>query len=217
VDAVGSRRYDSRVRDEAARATRRRAVLAARELFLTRGYAATTVREIAVAAGVSEQTVYGRLGGKAAILKAVYDTVLAGDDEPVPMAERPEFLRLRDAADARTLLAAYAEVATQLNARLRPVLELVHGARAVEPDLDALARTGAAERRVGATMFARNFVDRGFARPGLDVEGVVDLVWVLNSPEVYLLQVRENELGDQDYRRWLATTLELCLTAPRAG
>jgi AcrR family transcriptional regulator len=217
VGAVGTRKYDSQVRDEAARTTRRRAVLAARELFLTRGYAATTVREIAAAAGVSEQTVYGRIGGKAAILKAVYDTVLAGDDEPVPMAERPEFRRMRDATDARSLLAAYAEVATRLNARLRPVLELVHGARAVEPDLDALARTGAAERRAGATMFARHAVERGFVRPELDVEGVVDLVWVLNSPEVYLLQVRENGLGDQGYRRWLATTLELCLAPPRAG
>lgn len=212
-----ARRYDSRVRDEAARSTRRRAVLAARELFLTRGYAATTVKEIAAAAGVSEQTVYGRIGGKAAILKAVYDTVLAGDDEPVPMAERPEFRRMRDAPDARSLLVAYAEVATQLNVRLRPVLELVHGARAVEPDLDALARTGAHERRIGTTMFARNFVERGFARPDLDVEAVVDLVWVLNSPEVYLLQVRENGRGDEEYRRWLAATLELCLVPPRAG
>lgn len=215
--AVGSRRYDSQVRDEAARTTRRRVVEAARELFLTRGYAATTVREIAAAAGVSEQTVYGRIGNKAAILKSVYDTVLAGDDEPVPMAERPEFQRMRDAADARSLLQAYAETATGLNVRLRPVLELVHGARAVEPDLDALARTGAAERRVGAQMFARHFVGRGFARPGLDADAVVDIVWVLNSPEVYLLQVRDNQRGDDEYRHWLATTLELCLAAPRDG
>jgi len=208
---VVRRKYDSQVRDDAARTTRRRVVAAARELFLTAGYSGTTVRQIAAAAGVSEQTVYGRIGNKAAILKAVYDVLLAGDDEPIPMAQRPEFQRMRDAPDAHALLVAYAHVATGLAGRLRPVLEMVHGARAVDPDLDRLARTGDAERRIGSQMFARNFVERGFARPELDADAVADLVWVLNSPEVYLLRVRELGQSDDDYQRWLASTLELCL------
>lgn len=205
------RRYDNRLRDETARTTRRRVVAAARELFLAHGYAGTTVRKIAASAGVSEQTVYARVGNKAAILKAVYDVMLAGDDEPVPMAERPEFLRMRDAPDARALLSAYAENATRMGSRMRPVLELVFGARAVEPDLDLLATTAAAERRIGTTMFARHFVGRGFARPGLDVDDVVGIVWVLNSPQVYLLQVSDNQLADDDFQRWLTITLESCL------
>jgi AcrR family transcriptional regulator len=94
---VSPRKYDSRLRDESARTTRAQVVAAARELFLAEGYAGTTVRKIAAAAGVSEQTVYTRIGNKAAILKAVYDVMLAGDDEPVPMADRPEFRRMRDA------------------------------------------------------------------------------------------------------------------------
>ena len=211
---MAARRYDNRLRDEAAQATRRRVVVAARELFLTDGYAGTTVRKIAASADVSEQTVYARLGNKAAILKAVYDVTLAGDDEPVPMVERPEVQRMRDAPDAHSLLSAYAENATRMAARLRPVLELVYGARAVEPDLDQLASTAADERRTGTMMFARHFVARGFARPGLDVDGVVDVVWVLNSPEVYLLQVREGRLGDDDFQHWLTATLEACLAAP---
>ena len=210
---MAPRKYDSQVREDAARTTRHRVVGAARDLFLTNGYAGTTVRQIAAAAGVSEQTVYGRIGNKAAILKAVYDVMLAGDDEPIPMAERPEFQRMRDAPDAGSLLAAYAQLATQISARLRPVLELVHGARAVEPDLDLLARTGAAERRIGARMFAQNFVGRGFARPGLDADTAAELVWVLNSPEVYLLRVREGQESDDEYERWLATALKLCLTS----
>jgi AcrR family transcriptional regulator len=216
---MAPRKYDSQVRDEAARTTRQRVVDAARELLLTNGYSGTTVRQIAAAAGVSEQTVYTRIGNKAAILKAVYDVMLAGDDQPIPMAERPEFQRMRDAPDGRALLSAYAAVATQMAKRLRPVLELVHGARAVEPDLDELARTGAAERRIGSRMFAENFVARGFARPGLDADAVADLVWVINSPELYLLRVRENQDSDDDYQRWLAATLELCLIArpPGAG
>jgi len=33
----------------------------------------------------------------------------------------------------------------------------------------------------------------------------------VNSPEVYLLQVRESERSTEDYQRWPAATLELCL------
>ncbi|NYF15063.1 AcrR family transcriptional regulator [Pseudoclavibacter sp. JAI123] len=212
---MSPRRYDSQVRDAAARETRHRVLEAARASFLAEGYSRTTVKAIAAAAGVSEQTVYSRIGGKAAILKAVYDTALAGDDAPIPQAERPATTRLQHAGDARTLLAEYAELATDINARLRPLLELVHGARAVEPDLDELARTGARERRFGTTMMAKHFVGAGFARPGLDEQSVLDLVWVLNSPEVYLLQVRENGLTDEQYRNWLTQTLLDSLTDRR--
>jgi hypothetical protein len=61
-------------------------------------------------------------------------------------------------------------------------------------------------------MFAQHFVARGFARPGLDVAAVVDLVWVLNSPEVFLLQVRENTRSDDAYEDWLSATLVASLT-----
>lgn len=58
------------------------------------------------------------------------------------------------------------------------------------------------------------FVASGFARPELDVDAVVDLLWVLNSPEVYLLQVRDNRLDDEAFQRWLTATMESCLVAP---
>ncbi|WP_371029663.1 hypothetical protein [Pseudoclavibacter sp. JSM 162008] len=44
---------------------------------------------------------------------------------------------------------------------------------------------------------------------------MLDLVWVLNSPEVYLLQVRENGLTDEQYRNWLTQTLLDSLTDRR--
>lgn len=208
---MAPRPYDSQVREDAARETRRRVLDAARRSFLAEGYARTTVRAIAAEAGVSEQTVYSRVGGKAAILKAVYDILLAGDDAPVPIADRPQTDRMRDAVDLLSMMEVYASGATRMHARLRPLLELVHGARAVEPDLDELARTGARERRTGTTAVARHLVARGFLRPGLDVEAVVDLVWVLNSPEVYLLHTRDHGWTDQAYEQWLVQTLVACL------
>ena len=76
----------SAARAEQVRETRRKVVAAARDLFLRRGYTGATVEAIAHRAAVSPQTVYNVIGGKAAVLKAVYDVTLAGDDEPVPKA-----------------------------------------------------------------------------------------------------------------------------------
>jgi len=176
------------------------------------GYSATTIAAIARKAGVSVQTVYAGFGGKAGLLKGAYDITLAGDDQQLPMAARPEFQRLADAANAAELLTSYAALARSIMARLRPMLPLIYGTRAVEPDLDELALTAAKERRFGARAFAENAISRGMLRAGLEQEVVTDLVWVLNAPETYLLLTRSAGLDDDDYQRWLETSLRAALT-----
>lgn len=209
---MSTRLYDNRNREEAAHATRQRVLAAARDRFVAHGYAATTIAAVARDAGVSPQTVYGRFGGKAGLLKGVYDVTLAGDDQDVPMAQRPAFRRLAEAADAEHLLEAYAALARSIMARLSPMLPLIYGARAVEPDLDELARTAAEERRFGARAFAADAVGRGFLRAGLAEGEVADLVWVLNAPETYLLLVQSAGLDDDRYEDWLRSSLRLALT-----
>src|SRR5690349_24876822 len=88
--SVNPRTYDNSRRAEQARATRRRIVDSARDLLLARGYATTTIAQVARAAGVSSETVQKGFGTKAALAKAVYDGTLVGDDERVPRRERPE-------------------------------------------------------------------------------------------------------------------------------
>lgn len=209
---MSTRRYDNRGRTDAARASRRRVLEAARDLFVTNGYARTTIAEIARAGQVSPQTVYAVFGGKAALLKGAYDITLAGDDEDVPMRDRPEFQRLARATSTDELLNGYAALARSILARLRPMLPLIYGTRAVEPDLDELALTAAQERRFGAHAFATHAVSGGYLRPGLDAEVVADLVWVLNAPETYLLLTRSGGLDDDGYQRWLEGALRVALT-----
>lgn len=211
---VDRRRYTSPARDEAARLTRARILAAARDSFLTVGYGATTIKSVAAAAGVSEQTIYTRIGNKAAVLKAVYDVEMAGDDEPVPMAQRPQFRKLREAQTLDELLASYAHLARTTAQRMRPLVELVWGIRAADPDLDQLAHTAAGERRIGAQMFAEHVAGAGLLRSDLDVDTVASLVWVLNAPEVYLLHVRDGEATDDQYERWLADALHTMLGPP---
>ena len=78
------RSYDASGRREQARARRLAVVLAARDLFEQDGFRPTTIAAIAAHAGVSAESIYKGFGTKAALAKAVFDLVIAGDGEPVP-------------------------------------------------------------------------------------------------------------------------------------
>ena len=82
-------------RAEQARATRRRITDQALELFLRQGYAATTLEQIAASAGVAVQTVYFHFGNKATVLKQIVDLLAVGDEEPLPMLDRPWVQQMR--------------------------------------------------------------------------------------------------------------------------
>src|SRR5260370_21567429 len=84
------RRYDATRRREQAAENRRRITAAAAELFAARGYAGTSLSEIAAGAGVAVQTVYAAFGTKVNLLKNAIDVSLAGDHAPVPMTSRDD-------------------------------------------------------------------------------------------------------------------------------
>src|SRR6266487_317916 len=96
--------YSSELRAAQARATRRAIVDAAARLFIAHGYGATTVDAIARAAGVSRKTVFTSVGGKIEALKLAIDWAAVGDDEPVPMLERPHVKAGQGEPDARRIL-----------------------------------------------------------------------------------------------------------------
>ena len=95
--------------------TRLVVVAAAARLFAERGWSGTSVRDVAREAGVSVETVYASVGSKARLLMRAIDVGVVGDDAPVPLAERPEFVALgqgdrtaRLEATARMLADQYA-------------------------------------------------------------------------------------------------------------
>ncbi len=68
-----------------------------------------TIAGLAREAGVSPQTVYNSVGGKGELIKAVYDLLLAGDEDPTPMSERPSFDAVVNAPDVTAYAHAYAQ------------------------------------------------------------------------------------------------------------
>jgi AcrR family transcriptional regulator len=103
VNSADPERYP--LRADRARRTHQALVTAAMELFAETGYAATTIDALAQRAGVSRATVFTSApGGKPQLLKEARDQAIAGDDEPVPIPQRPWFLDAMAQTDPRELL-----------------------------------------------------------------------------------------------------------------
>lgn len=204
---MSTRGYDNSRRAEAARLTRAKVLAAARDRFLQVGYHGTTIAALARAARVSPQTIYNTFGGKAEVLKAVYDTLLAGDDEPIAMNDRPEMIHVRTRDNAPETLRAYAAFARMLVARTGPLLGVVlaEGAGS-DAELRAFLATIDRERRFGNTGVVRHIQQR-FGLGCMDLERAVDLIWTLTSPEIADRLVRRCGWSADDYQRWLADAL----------
>jgi AcrR family transcriptional regulator len=177
-----TRPYRSALREEQARATRRRIVAAGRELFVAQGYGPTTVDAIADRAGVSRKTVFTSVGGKAAVLKLAWDWTLAGDDEPVPMAERPDLIGILGETDPDALIDRWIRFAVEVAARVAPLLPVVVVAADGDPDVASLMAANEQGRVAGAHRFAERLHAVGGLRAGLTVDRAGDIAALLMDP-----------------------------------
>ncbi len=103
------RKYDAPRRAEQAARTRRVILAAARDLFATRGYTATTIAAIAQQAGVAVDTIYATIGRKPALMREVVESAISGTDHPLPAQERGYVQRTIAAPTAGQKFAVYAE------------------------------------------------------------------------------------------------------------
>lgn len=204
--------YDNSARHARAQQTRRSVLAAAAASFLEQGYARTTIRGVSEAAGVSQETVYKAFKNKASLLKAVYDVTLAGDDEQVPIPQRPEAIAVREAATPHDAAIAYARLARMISGHVGPLLGVVLGARSTDPDLDAFVAQIDAERLMGATMVTRRWHELHWTDG--PAEHARDVLWTLNSPSAYQL-LKDRGWSDDAYESWLARTISATiLTGP---
>lgn len=207
MSSLARRPYLSPLRERQAAATRLAIIDAATRLFVEQGFVATSVDAIASAAGVSRATVFTAVGAKAVLLKTAYDVALVGDDEPVPMPQRPWAQGVARSTTPDGLLEAYADLMLVLASRVGAINEAIRGAAAADPQVLAVWAKIQQERRFGAANIVRMAVERGGIRPGLDTDVAADVVWVLNDPGLYVRFVAERGWSPAAYRDWLAATL----------
>src|SRR6266511_6119830 len=147
------RRYNSPRRREQAAATRREILAAAQRLFEQRGYAATTMAAIAGDAGVALKTVYVAFETKSGVLRALWNLLLRGDRDEVPVAQQEWYREVVEEPDPERQLRMTARNSRLVKRRIAAVLEVIRSAAPVDPDIEALwsriQTERSEERRVG--------------------------------------------------------------------
>ena len=201
----GSRPYSSPRREEAARATRRAVLDAARDRFVAKGYAATTIDDIAATAKVSRPTVFA-VGSKAELLKLVRDIAIAGDDEPIAMPDREPVAQMRAAPDPETTMRLHVRNVVRIAGRYASVDEVLRQAAGADPELQELWESSERQRLEGASIVVDDILRKGTLRPGVDRQHAIDVLWLLMAPD-HLSRMRWRGWDDATYEAWLADIL----------
>lgn len=194
---VKKRRYDATARREKAESSRARVIDVARSAFLETGYASTTIAEIAKAAGVSAESIYKTFGGKAGLIRALYERALEGSGRSAA-PRRSDDMSARE-VDPRVIVKKWGELIAEVSPLVSPVMLLVRAAAASDPALAELVRDSDAQRlermRVNAGVLSR----RGFLRKGVSVERAADVLWAWTSEESYDLFVVRRGWSPADF------------------
>ena len=206
--SVTSRASSGGRRDQARTRLARAAVVeAARRLFLERGYGATTIEAISELADVPPATVYRLFSSKHGILKSLLDVSIVGDDENVPMADRPQIRSLLAEGDPSDQLAGFVAITGQVNAGIAPLYRVLVSAAGTDADAAALLDALTRQRQKGQRLIARSLAHAGALRPGLRERDAADIIHALLSPELYGLLVVDRGWKAERYRPWLTATL----------
>ena len=205
------RPYDASSRRESAARNRAAVLAACRELLFRDGYHRMTVRSVAERAGVSSETVYKAFGGKAGLMKALWDVTLAGDDQPVPIADRPQMRDVQSASDPAEKLRRWAAFVSGANQRLAPLYGLLAQAG---PEVTPVLATTQQERLTGVCALVTHLADSGLLASGRDRETAVDACWALTGPGLFLDLTTGRGWQPGLYEDWLTRMLTANLLTP---
>lgn len=202
------RRYDAEQRRRRAAERRTRVVETARALFGQRGFSGTTVAAVAGEAGVSPETIYKSFGGKAGLVRSIWQDALAGAG-PDHAERRADAV----AASGRTgpeIIEGWLRLSLEVAPRAAPVRALVRSAAQVDAEaaqlLDEIER-GRAERMLHN---ARELEAAGHLRPDLSVEHARDLLLIF-SGELYDPLVLRAGWDIDDYVATMTRTMAAAL------
>jgi AcrR family transcriptional regulator len=201
------RPYASSRRQAQARETRRSILDAGLELFVAGGYTATTIQAVAERAGVAFQTVYAVFGSKRELLRQVLESTVTGDDEPVPITERPEAQALAAEPDARRRAELDAALSRSIIERVAPIVRVAEEAAASDPELAAMMEAVKAARREEMIASARILGGPEGLRG--DPEEAAATLYVLYSPQVAKMLMGDYGWSPERYEKWLAQMILL--------
>lgn len=197
ADSGTARTYRSPRRAQQARETRSAVLAMARRMFAERGWAATSIRDVAGAAGVSVETVYGAVGVKSALFSAAYDGAVVGDDDPTPLAERPMFQVMAQGATLAERAEAGADLIVAILRRTTGLERALREGAASDPVLAELYAAEEAKRRIDDERGLKLVLRRDVT------QREIDLFWAQTSPEMYEALVSKSGWTPDQYRDWI--------------
>jgi AcrR family transcriptional regulator len=186
--------------------TEARLVDAATELFVERGYAATTLADVADRAGLAARTVYLRFTTKAELLRRCIGTAIAGDAAPIPLAERDWMAATMTATTLGDRIEQMAAVTARLMDRTGALLDVARQAAATEPVIAAAVQAGRDDTRRTLHEFWRRAADDGLLPAEADLGWLSETATLLAQADTYLLLRATTDWDVDVYERWLADT-----------
>jgi AcrR family transcriptional regulator len=209
VEVKTKRRYDASRRRAQAAETRSAVLDVARRQFLEQGYASTTMAAIADEAGTSVETVYKAFGSKSGLVRALWERGLTGRDA-VPAPQRSDLLSSTE-TDPERVLRGWGAFTTELAPEGAPIMLLVRGAAATDPDMAALLTEVEDQRRTRMRHNARRLQKRGWLRPGISLTTATDVLWTYSSAELYDLLVVRSGWSPKRYGEFIGDALVAAL------
>jgi len=201
------RAYNSSRRQEQARQTRLQIVEAARSLFAEYGYAGATLEAIARKAGAAVETVYASFGNKRTILSKLIDISLVGDDQPIPLLERPGPQAAQHEKDQRRQIELFVNDICEIMSRMAPIFDIMRAAAKTEPDIAGMLQNILNARIQGMMTFIRALMKNGPLQEGLTPDEAAETVWALTSGEVYILLISNRGWSEDKYKQWMVNAL----------
>src|SRR5437763_13117182 len=196
-------------REQMARQTRRDILAAARRLFAERGYAATSINDIAAEAGVAVQTIYARLGSKRGMLLALVDLIdeEAGVSQLVP--------GVRDAGTPDEALRAGIRISRAVHERCGDLIEALFTAAGAEPELADAVAEGQRRHRDGARLTIDRIQELRGLRNDVSPQRAQALFALSTNHEAWRELIRGYQLGWDPAEDWLVDALARALLARR--
>lgn len=199
------RAYASPLRDQQARETRQRILVTARRLFVERGYVSTTIAGIAREAAVSPQTVYNSVGGKAAVLLALNDTVdEAGGVHAIQT-------QIAESTDPHAILALTARLRRQIMEEAGDIVALLAATAPVDSEVERAYRDGLERSRNGTKRIVERLDALGALRQDVALETLAATTYALLHHDLWTRLVIECGWTPDAFESWCAELLQRML------
>jgi AcrR family transcriptional regulator len=204
---MSKRRYEQRLRAEAAEETRRRILDALYDRLRDAPADPISVDEVARLARVARSTVYLVFGSRSGLFDALTEHLFQG-------AGYDSLLEATRHSDARETLRGGLEGGVHMYAAHHDVFRVLHSMAKLDPDGvgQALSRS---ERKRAASMdwLAGRLAQQGLLRPGVTPDHAAHVIWLLASFDAFDSLATGRRLPPQATANVLVATAEHALLA----